>query len=74
MAKELQRRLEHFPVLAAIRKKTGKKRIEKIFRDKEELPITSDLNNYISQALENADYLIVICSTSTKESVCASYG
>ena len=69
VAKEIQRRLEHFHVPGSIRKKTGKKSIGRVFRDKEELPITSDLNQDISRALESAEYLIVICSTSTKESV-----
>ncbi|MBQ6469110.1 MAG: TIR domain-containing protein [Lachnospiraceae bacterium] len=68
-ASEIQKRLERYPVPAAIRKKTGKAKIGRIFRDKEELPITSDLNEDITEALENADYLIVICSTSTKESM-----
>ena len=68
VASEVQHRLEHFHVPAAIRKKTGMGKIERIFRDKEELPITSDLNDNITQALENADYLIVICSPRTRES------
>ncbi|MBE5996787.1 MAG: TIR domain-containing protein [Lachnospiraceae bacterium] len=69
VAAEIQKRLERYPIPKAIRMKTGKEKIGKIFRDKEELPITSDLNDDISAALEDADYLIVICSTSTKESI-----
>ena len=68
VASEIQKRLERYHVPGAIQKKTGKKKIERIFRDKEELPITSDLNKDIAAALENADFLIVICSTATKES------
>lgn len=68
VAAEIQRQLEHFPIPGAIRKRTGVKRINRIFRDKEELPITSDLNEDITRALENADYLIVICSPRTEES------
>ena len=63
---EIQKRLERFRVPAAILKKTGKKKIGRIFRDKEELPITSDLSDDINRALKDADFLIVICSTSTK--------
>lgn len=66
VASEIQKRLERYHVPAAIRKKTGKEKIGRIFRDKEELPITSDLSDDISKALEDADYLIVICSASTK--------
>lgn len=69
VAAEVQRRLEQFKVPAAIRKATGLKKIDRIFRDKEELPITSDLNQTIENALNNSDYLIVICSHSTKESI-----
>lgn len=69
IAAEIQRRLEHFAVPRSIQKKTGKKKIDRIFRDKEELPITSDLNDDITEALANSDYLIVICSPRTGESV-----
>ena len=69
VAEDVQRSLEHFRIPSSIRKKTGKKKIERIFRDKDELPITSDLTNTISNALEKADYLIVICSPNTKESM-----
>lgn len=62
IAAEIQRRLEHFSVPRPIQKKSGIKKIDRIFRDKEELPITSDLNDDISEALDNSDFLIVICS------------
>lgn len=69
VAESIQRGLERFHVPSKIRKKSGMKKIERIFRDKDELPITSDLSDDISYALEHADYLIVICSTHTKESM-----
>ena len=69
IAKEVQTQLEHFHIPHKIRKLTGKKRIERIFRDKEELPITSDLNEDIDYALGHSDYLIVLCSTHTSESI-----
>ena len=68
IAAHVQRSLERFHIPDKIKKTTGKKRIERIFRDKDELPITSDLTETISNALENSDYLIVICSENTKES------
>ena len=49
-------------------KKQGKT-IQRLFRDKEELPITSNLSDDIYRALKNSDFLIVICSVHTKESV-----
>ena len=68
VAAHIQSALEHFHIPGKIRKKTGKKQIQRVFRDKDELPITSDLSDTISQALENSDYLIVICSKSTCQS------
>lgn len=69
VAADVQRSLERFHIPMGIQKKTGKKKIERVFRDKDELPITSDLTDTISNALEKADYLIVICSPETKKSV-----
>ena len=69
VAEDVQRSLEHFSIPSSIKKKTGRKKIERIFRDKDELPITSDLTETISNALEKAEYLIVICSPNTKESM-----
>lgn len=69
VAKEIQNRLERASIPAAIRRQTGKKGISRVFRDKEELPITSDINDDITQALQNSDYLIVICSENTGSSI-----
>ena len=67
VASEIHRSLERFHAPRSIRKKYGK--ITRLFRDKEELPITSDLNDDIDDALRNSDYLIVICSVHLKESI-----
>ncbi len=67
VATDIHRSLERFKVPKAIRKRG--KSIERLFRDKDELPITSCLTDDIYRALENADFLIVICSVHTKESV-----
>ncbi len=69
VAEYVQKNLERFVVPEKIAKKTGRKRIERIFRDKDELPITSDLTDTISNALEKSEYLIVICSPNTKKSI-----
>ncbi|WP_022775389.1 toll/interleukin-1 receptor domain-containing protein [Butyrivibrio sp. AE2015] len=68
VAAEIVKGLEHYHIPGKIRKQTGVKKIDRIFRDKDELPITNDLNDTIAEALKNADYLIVICSTNTKKS------
>lgn len=67
VAANIHRSLERFRVPKSLRKST--KGITRLFRDKEELPITSNLTDDISSALRNSDYLIVICSVHTKESV-----
>ena len=69
VAAEIQTRLERFHIPRAIRKSSGIHRIDRIFRDKEELLITSDLNETIENALIHSDFLIVICSYATRESV-----
>ncbi|MEE3467399.1 MAG: toll/interleukin-1 receptor domain-containing protein, partial [Eubacterium sp.] len=68
VADAVHKGLEHFHIPGKIRKKTGVKKINRIFRDKAELPITNDLSDNIADALANSDYLIVLCSTNTKES------
>ncbi|MCR4989612.1 MAG: TIR domain-containing protein [Lachnospiraceae bacterium] len=68
VAEAVHKGLEWFHIPKKIRKKTGINRINRIFRDKDELPITSDLSDSIANALAESDYLIVICSTNTKES------
>lgn len=44
-------------------------KIKKVFRDQEELPLTSNLSDTIGLALENSEYLIVICSPRFGESL-----
>ena len=43
-------------------------KIAPIFRDREELPTSSDLGSMINQALEDSRYLIVICSPDSARS------
>lgn len=67
VATQIHRALEHFRVPKSLR---GKAKLPmRLFRDKDELPITSNLTDDISAALKNADYLIVICSVHTRESL-----
>lgn len=67
VATQIHRALERFHVPKALRKKA--KLPMRLFRDKDELPITSNLTGDIFEALENSDYLIVICSVHTRESM-----
>ena len=69
VAKEIQSSLEHFRVPKGIRGTSGKEKIDRIFRDQEELEITSDLSRRIEDALRASEYLIVICSPGYKQSI-----
>lgn len=64
-AKKVHAGLETYKVPKAVQKKTGKKKIRRVFRDQEELPIGSDLNDNIASALRESEFLIVICSPET---------
>lgn len=67
VAEQIHKGLERYKVPKAIKKRTGGKM--RLFRDKEELPISSNLTDDITKALRNSDFLIVICSTHVKESL-----
>ncbi len=67
IACKLQKKLENYKPPKSLsngKKKTG----WRVFRDETELPTSSNLSNDIKAALEDSEFLIVICSNSTKES------
>ncbi len=69
VAVEVQSRLERYRIPGSIRKTYGQKTIGRIFRDKDELPSTSDLNDNIKNAIRTSEYLICICSPRYIESI-----
>lgn len=62
VAKKLHTMLETYRIPGNIKKLTGIKKIGKIFRDKEELPLSRDLGSNIYGALDASDWLIVVAS------------
>ena len=54
---------------AAQKISANKTKIQRVFRDKEELPLVTNLADPITEALENSEYLIVICSPRLPESM-----
>ncbi len=64
VASNLHKRLESFklPKSAASKVKNGRTRIERVFRDVDELPLSDNLSEPITNALANSDYLITICT------------
>lgn len=71
VAENIHKQLEAYRMPADVAKKRQgmKNRIERVFRDQEELPLVSNLNDPIMTALHNSDWLIVICSPRLRESV-----
>lgn len=71
VAENLHKELERFRLPKSLAKKRPgmKNRIKRVFRDKDELPLTSNLNDPIMAALNDTEYLIVICSPRLKDSM-----
>ena len=71
VAENLIKQLEAFKLPKSVAKKLkGKKtKIERVFRDREELPLTNNLEEPIVEALQNSEWLIVICSPRLPESM-----
>lgn len=62
VAVTLHKKLESFKLPKKYIGKTGRSKIERVFRDQDELPLSSNLSDSIDEALHNTDFLIVICS------------
>ena len=71
VAENLHKILESYELPRNIKKKLNIKSrtIKRVFRDQEELPLTSNLEDPIISALEDSKYLIVICSPRLKDSL-----
>ena len=68
IAKALHTAIETYGVPAGIRKKTGKKKLGRVFRDQEELPLSANLGSDIETALDSSDWFIAICTPRYLES------
>ena len=68
IAQRIHRQLERFKIPKAIKKATGIKKIDRIFRDKEELPLSRNLSDDINEALLHSDFLIVVCTPRFQQS------
>lgn len=69
VAETLQKEMENFKPPRNIIKNSRKKKINRVFRDQDELPLTSNLEDPIINALMRSEYLIVICSPRLRESL-----
>lgn len=74
VAQTLHKELEAFRLPKNLIKKleaggVPKTRIRRVFRDQDELPISSNLKDPILQALKNTDFLVVICTPRLPQSL-----
>lgn len=68
VATNLHKKLEGFKLPKSVKKSTSKKRIERVFRDEDELPLSDNLSDPINNALLSSDFLIVIATPRYLES------
>ena len=63
VAENLHTQMEAFKLPGNVKRSgvTTRKKIERVFRDQEELPLANNLEDPIVQALKDSEYLIVIC-------------
>ncbi|MBO4922326.1 MAG: TIR domain-containing protein [Lachnospiraceae bacterium] len=69
VAKKLHTMIERYTVPGELRESWGSKKLGRVFRDEEELPVSSNLTDSICTALDNTDFLIVVCTPDTPESI-----
>ncbi|MCR4598304.1 MAG: TIR domain-containing protein [Acetatifactor sp.] len=68
VAKKVHYMVEHYIIPKELRK-NGVKKLGKVFRDEEELPLSSNLTDSIQTALDHSQFLIVICTPNLPKSV-----
>lgn len=68
IAKKLHTAIETYHIPTAIQKRFGRKRVGKVFRDAEELPLSSDLGADIEKALDGSEWFIAVCSPEYQKS------
>ena len=68
IAARLHSLIENYHIPSNIRKKLDIKKMGRVFRDEEELPLSVDLGGDIEEALRNSEWLIVVCSPAYLES------
>ncbi len=68
VARRTHELIEKYRVPRALRR-DGKKRLGIVFRDTDELPVSGDLSADIRRALDHSEFLIVICTPDTPDSV-----
>lgn len=68
-AELIQKMIERYKIPKAVQKLSGKTKMRKVFRDREELSSSSDMEVHLKEALEHSEYLIVLLSPGVSESL-----
>lgn len=69
IAKQVHTMVERYVIPKEMRDAQGTKKLGHVFRDEEELPVSSNLTESIQTALDHSKFLIVICTPNTPESL-----
>ncbi len=70
ISENLHKKLESYKMPRSVVAKipSGRQSVERIFRDEAELPLSGNLSDPITTALDNSEFLIVICTPRLRES------
>lgn len=68
IAKKLHSLIENYSIPKDVKASSGRKKMGRVFRDQEELPLSTDLGGDIKAALDRSEWLIAICSKDYLES------
>lgn len=67
-AEQIQKMIERYKIPKSVQKLSGKTKMGKVFRDKEELASSNDMEVHLQEALNHSEYLIVLLSPKVPES------
>lgn len=62
IAKKLHSQIENYNIPSSLKKSLNISKMGRVFRDQEELPLSSNLGEDIRKALRNSEWLICVCS------------
>ena len=68
IAKKLHSLIESYSIPKDVKASSGRRKMGRVFRDQEELPLSSDLGHDIHEALDESEWFICICSPRYLES------
>ena len=69
VARRLHHMIEQYRIPRELSKGRESRRLGLVFRDEDELPVSTDLTDNIQEALDHSDFLIVICTPGTPKSI-----